>query len=130
MDMWVLFQIGAGELEQRGGGPQVVSLQMYERAGQLNQAFVKSTVRAVFVVEPQMFQYLMGLVEKLFVKAMKITEVVRVEFSVIEFLNHRGDAFALAAHGFKIKSQLQSLKLKLAFLLRTSDIGLVTLGPV
>jgi len=52
MNMWVFFEIGAGELEQRGGGLRVVSLQMYERAGQLDQTLVKRAVGSVFVLEP------------------------------------------------------------------------------
>ena len=102
MDARILFQVGAGESEQSGSGAQVVSLQMHERAGQLNEPFEKRAVRAVLVVEPQMFQHLVGLVKKLFVETMEITEIMRVEWFIVESLNHRGDAFALAAHGFSL----------------------------
>ena len=64
------------------------------------------------VMNPQMFQHLVGFVKKLLVEAMEKTEVMRIEYSIIESLDHRGDAFALAAHRFKVKSKLQSLKPK------------------
>ena len=112
MNARILFQIGSGELEQCRRRTQMVPLQMHERAGQLDQAFVKRAVRAMPVMNPQMFQHLVGLVKKLPVEAMEKSEVMRIEFSVIETLDHRGDAFALAAHGFKVKSRVQSLKPK------------------
>ena len=122
--------MGAGEFKQRGSGAEVVPLQMHERSGQLNQAFVKRAVRAVLVMEPQMFQHLMGFVEKLFIKAMEKAEVMRIELFVIESLDHRGNTFALAAHEIKLKSKVQSLKSKVVAPFSTLDIGLVILNSV
>ena len=112
MNARIFFEIGEGEFEQRGGGLRMVSLQMDERAGQLNQPLVKRAVRAVLVAEPEMFQHLVGLVKKLLVETMEIAEIMRIQFLPVMIGNHFGDAFALAAHGFKVKSKAQSLKPK------------------
>jgi len=90
----------------------MVSLQMDECAGQLNQPLVKGAIRAVLVTKPKMFQYLVGFVKKLLVETMEIAEIMRVQFLPVMIGNHFGDAFALAAHGFKVKSNTQSLKSK------------------
>ena len=123
----IFFQVGFCELEQRGGGAQPVFLQMHERARKLYQAFVKITVRAVLVRQPQIFQHVVRLVKKPAVEAVEVAEIMRVEFPSTEGFDHRGDACAFVAHGFRLKSNLQSLKSKVAAPVRTLDIGLETL---
>ena len=90
----------------------MVSLQMDEGAGQLNQPLVKGAIRAVLVAEPKMFQYLVGLVKKLMVETMEIAKIMRIQFLPVMLRGHFGDAFAFAAHGAKVKSNVQSLKPK------------------
>ena len=93
----ILTQIGGGELEQGGGGTQAVFLQMHKRAGQLDEALEKISVRAVPVDEPQIFQHFVRLVEKLAVEAVEITKIARVESAIAKRRNLRGDARALVA---------------------------------
>jgi hypothetical protein len=123
MDRRVFFEIGEGELKQGGGGLGPAFLHVNKRAGQLNQAFVKGTVRTVFVLEPQMLQYLMGLVKKLAVETFKKAEVMRIECLPVMGSDHFGNAFALA-HRFSLKFKLQSLKPKVTSRASTFDIGL------
>src|SRR5579859_1484202 len=99
MDGRIFIEIGQGELEQRGGGLRMVSLQVDKRAGQLDQPFEKCAVRAMPVPDPEMFQHLMGLVKKLMIETMKIAEIMRVQFLTVMLGSHPGNAFALAAHG-------------------------------
>ena len=99
-------------------------------ACQLNQAFVKISVRAVFVFQPDMFKDIVRLVKFLFIEQLKIAGVMRVEISFAELLGHRGDAFALVAHGRKVKSKPQSLKSKVAAPIRILDIGLEALDLI
>ena len=79
-------------------------MQMYERAGQLNQPFVKHSVGPVFVLEPQVFQHFVRLVKKLAVETVKIADVVLVEFVSLVLFDQRGDAFVFATHGFRVKA--------------------------
>ena len=56
-----------------------------------------------------MLQHLVSLVKKgAGLKQWKLAEIVRIEFfPVIESLDHCGDAFALAAHGFRVRAARQ-----------------------
>ncbi len=114
MNTRVFFEVGTGELEQRGGGLRMVSLQMNKRAGQLDQTLVKRAVRTLFVLEPEMFQHLVRFVKLLAIETIKIAKIMRVQFPPVMIGNHFSDAFALATHGGKVKSQVQSLKPKVA----------------
>ena len=115
MLMQILFQIGLGEFEQRGGGAQPVLLQMHERARELDEAFVKISIRAVPVGQPQIFEHVMCLVKKLAVEAIEIAKIMGVEFLSPEGFDHRGDADALVTHGFRLKPDALSPKTKVAF---------------
>ena len=101
MNRRVFFEVGECELKQGSSRLGPGFLHVNKRAGQLNQAFVKSAVRAVFVLEPQMLQHLMGFVKKLFIETGEIAEVMRVEFLPVMRGDHFGNAFALA-HGFRL----------------------------
>lgn len=90
----------------------MVSLQMDEGAGQLNQPLVKEAIRTVPVAKPKMFQYLVGFVKKLLVETMEIAEIMRVQLLPVMIGNHFGNAFALATHGLKVKFKVRSLKSK------------------
>src|SRR6516162_7957600 len=107
----VLFEVGQRQFEQGNGRLRPPFLYVHERTGQLNQAFIKGAVRAVLVAEPEMFQHLMGFVEKLLVEAMEITEIMRVQFLPLVLGGHLGNAFALA-HLPSLKSKVRSLKSK------------------
>jgi hypothetical protein len=112
VDARIFFQIGPGEFEQRRRRTQVIFLQMHERARELDQTLVKISVRAVAVRKPQIFENVVRLVKKLAVEAIEIAAVMRVEISPAKLFDHRGDAFALAAHGFRVKSNARSPKAK------------------
>ena len=59
-----------------------------------------------------MLQHLVRLVKKLPVETIEIAEIMRVQLLPVMIGDHFGDAFALAAHGFRVKSKVQSLKPK------------------
>src|SRR5271154_6001765 len=87
---------------------------MHERARELDESLVKISIRAVSVFEPQIFQHIVRLVEKLAVEAVEIAEVMRVEFVSLEGFDHRGDAGAFVTHGGMLKSNGRSPKAKVA----------------
>ena len=72
-----------------------IFLQVNERAGELDQAFVKRAVRFLADGEPQILQYIMRLVEKLLVEVIKIAEVMRVQNPPAIFFDHQCDLFVL-----------------------------------
>lgn len=119
MDRGIFFEVGEGELKQRDGGLWPAFLHVNKGAGQLDQTLVKGAIRAVFVLKPQMLQHFMGLVKQLAVETLEITEVMRVEFLPVMIGDHLGNAFAFAAHGVRVKSKVQSLKPKIAQILRS-----------
>jgi len=110
----VFLKICPRQLEQRGGGTQMVPLKMHKRPGELNQPLVKTSVYAVPILEPEMFENLVRLEIFPPVEQLEITGVMRVERSVPELTGHRGDAFSFVAHTRKVKSNVQSLKSKVA----------------
>jgi hypothetical protein len=65
------------------GGKLIVQFEMNKATRHLNETFIKITVRAVFIIQPQFFQHIMGFVVKLRVEALEITEVMRVVQRVI-----------------------------------------------
>jgi len=85
---------------------------MHERAGELDQPFVKIPVNALPVSQPQIFQNIMRLIKKLAVKAVEIAKIMRVEFLSLEGFDHRGDAGAFVTHGGRLKSKDRSPKVK------------------
>src|SRR5688572_1255512 len=76
---------------------------MHERAGELDQAFVKVVGRLPAVGQPHFFEDIMGFVKEAFVEAGKIAEVMRVAGLSAEALDHRGDTCAFLAHFSRAK---------------------------
>ena len=98
----VFFEVGARQLEQRGGGAQAVFLQMYKGAGQLDEALVKIPIGTVFIRKPQIFKDIVRLIKKLAIEAVKITEVMGSEFLSLKRLNHQDNTRAFMTHAPKI----------------------------
>lgn len=88
---------------------------MHERTGELNQTFEKTSVRAVPVRQPQMFEHIVRLVIQPAVETIEIAKVMRIEILSPEGFNHGGDARAFLTHRLKIKSKYQSQKSKVQF---------------
>ena len=82
----------------------MISLQMHKRASELDQALVKSSVRAVFVLNPDVFEDFVRLVKKLAVETIKIADVMLVELVSLVLFHQRGDAFVFATHGFRVRA--------------------------
>ncbi len=101
---WVFFKVGQGQFEQCRRRTQMIFLQMHKRTGELNQAFVKRAVRAVFIVQPDVLEDFVRLVKKLVIKAMEIADVILVELVSLMLLHQLGDAFVFATHGFRVKA--------------------------
>src|ERR1019366_6063177 len=98
----IFFQVRLRQFEQRGGRTQAAFLQMHKRAGQLDETFVKISIRALTVGQPQIFQHVVRLIKKAAVEAVEIAEIMRVQFLSPKGFDHRGNAGALVAHGFRI----------------------------
>jgi hypothetical protein len=90
----------------------MIFLQMHKRAGELNQTLVKRAVRAVFVLQPDVFEDLVRLIKKLAIETIKKTDVMLVELVSLMLFHQRGDAFVFAAHDSKVKPRVQSPKSK------------------
>jgi len=99
----IFFEIRLRQLEQRGGRAQPVFLQMHEGACELDESFVKISVRAVLVRQPQIFEHVVRFVKKLAIEAIKITKIMRVESPTLKGFDHDGDARAFVAHGLSLK---------------------------
>ncbi len=96
---WIFFQIGAGQLEQRGGRAEPVLLQVHERARQLNQPFVERAIRPVAIRQPQFFQHVMRFVKMRLIEAHKIAKIMRVHTLAPAAIDQRCNRRALFAHG-------------------------------
>ena len=98
MDRRVIPQARARQLEKRGGGTESASFQMDKRARELNESFVKRPVGPLAIGQPKLFQDIVRFVKQTQVKALEVTEVVRVElFSAARF-DQGGDLRAFFAH--------------------------------
>ena len=114
MSCGVLHQVCAGEAEERGGGAQAVHafailgremfLQMHKGAGELDEALVKIAVRSVSVGEPQFLEHIVGFVVKLAMKALKVAQVVRLQFAPAQAVNQRGYLRTFLAHAGSIRA--------------------------
>jgi hypothetical protein len=98
----VFFEVGARQLEQRGGGPQAVFLQMHKGAGQLDEALVKIAIGTVFIRKPQILKDIVRLIKELAVEAVEITEVMGSEFLSLKRFNHQDNTRAFVTHAPKI----------------------------
>jgi hypothetical protein len=68
-----------------------------EGSCELNQPLVKTIPGTFALCEPEFFQDVVGLVEKLAVKTLKIAEVMRIKALSATALNQGGDLCALIA---------------------------------
>ena len=74
-------------------------MQVNKGAGQLNQALVKRTIGPVSLSQPQLFQYVVRLVETLGIEALEERQVVGVQVLSLKRRDGSGDLRAPAAHG-------------------------------
>lgn len=91
-------KIGARQLEQRSGGTQPLFLQVDKRAGKLNQAFVKISIRAMPIRQPKFFQNIVRFVELLSVEAIEVAEIVCAEFATLKGRDALSDFSAFFTH--------------------------------
>ena len=99
MQLGIFFKVRLRELEQGGGWTQPIFLQVDKGPGELDEAFVKVSIRPVAVRQPQILEHVVRLVKKLAVEAIEIAEVMRIQFLSLEGFDHRGNAGALVTHG-------------------------------
>ena len=88
----VFFQIRQRQLEKCGGRTQAVFLQMDKCTSQLDQAFVKISIHAVLIGQPQIFQHFVGFVKLLLVEQRKVTGITRINSVTGELLFLFSDA--------------------------------------
>jgi len=94
----VFRQIRSRQFEQGGRRTKPVLLQVDKGARQLDQAFVKSAVGAVPVLEPKLFQDIMRLVIQAFIKIIEVALVIRIKPAGQGWPNHVRDPLALIFH--------------------------------
>ena len=97
----ISLQIGPCQPEQGRCRAQAVLLQMDERPSQLDEAFVKISIRSLPVLQPQILQHVVRLVKFLVIELLEVTGVMSVQFFMM--FHERGDAFALVAHADTLK---------------------------
>ena len=100
VDIGIGFEIGAGQTKQGYCRTRPALLHVNERARELNEAFVKVSVRAMTVRQPQILQYVVRFVELLAIEAIEVTQVVCSQRSTPELLDAPGDVLTLLAHKF------------------------------
>src|SRR3954471_1925149 len=92
------FQIRAGEIEKRMGRAEAIFLQVHERAGELNQAFIEMIGRLPARWQPHFFQHIVRFVIQTLVEAREVTQIVRVASLSPKALDDGGDLCGLFAH--------------------------------
>ena len=90
--------VRARELEQSGARAKAVFLEVHEGAGELDQAFVEMIVLLAALWKPEFLEHVVGFVKELLIEALEIAEVMRVEMSPVQRLDHLRDARAFLAH--------------------------------
>lgn len=79
MDGGISAKIDRSEAEQGSGRPSPFLLDMHKRPGELDQTLVKHSIWPVFVLEPKLFQDVMGFKELSAIKAFEKTQVIRTK---------------------------------------------------
>lgn len=106
----IFSEVRFGESEKCVSRFQAVLLEMNEGAGELNQAFVKITVRTFAIGKPEFLEDVVGVVIELLVEEQEVAEIVRVEFFPAAALDQGGNFRALFAHTDMVGMEGKSLK--------------------
>lgn len=110
MNGCIFCQIAARELEERARRAETVLLQMHKSPGELNQSFVEIAIKPAPVRQPQFLQHIVRLVEKLAVKTVEESQVVRIQVLATEGFNALCDLTTLLAHCGSLRSRFPTLK--------------------
>ncbi len=94
----IFSQVRLSEFENGSRGPQPILLQMYEGAGQLNQTFVKISVRTEALPKPKLFQNVVRFVKAPLIETLEIAEVMGIQVFSPAAFDQRGNLGALFAH--------------------------------
>ena len=98
VEVGIFLEIGVGQFEQCGGGTEAVFLQVDERAGELNEPFIKGIIGAGALGEPEFFQDIVRLKIEPAIEAFKVAEVMGVKIASFELLDQFRDGAAFFAH--------------------------------
>jgi len=98
VDGGIFLEVGLGEFEQGGRGPQAVFLQVDERARELNEALIEGMFSAVTVREPELFEHLVGFEVKTAVEAFKKAEIMGVQILSLAAFDEGGNFRVLFGH--------------------------------
>src|SRR5437016_1190981 len=98
MNHGIATEIRLSQAEQGDGRLAPLFLEMNERAGQLDQAFVKQIVCLAALGQPQFFQDFVGFEKKVTVKAFEIAQVMGVKSLVLYGADQLGNFLAFMAH--------------------------------
>jgi hypothetical protein len=91
-------KIGVGEFEQGGGGAEAVLFQVDEGAGKLNEAFVEGVIDPMAPGQPEFLQDVVRFEVELAVKALEISQVMRVEWLSLKLLDQLRNGAAFFTH--------------------------------
>jgi len=94
----IFLEVGLGEFEQGGRGPQAVFLQVDKRARELNEALIEGMFRAVAMREPELFEHLVGFEVKTAVEAFKKAEIMGVQILSLAVFDEGGNFGVFFGH--------------------------------
>jgi hypothetical protein len=98
VDGGIFPEVGLGEFEQRGRGPQTVFLQVDERTRKLNEALIEGMFRAMAVREPELFENFMGFEEKAAIEAFKKAEIMGIQILSVALFDKGDDLGIFFGH--------------------------------
>src|SRR5580765_7467501 len=100
-------KICARQLEHRIGRPEAYFLQVDERAGQLNQPFVKEPIRLISLRQPKLFEHVVRFEVQPLVETFKKGEILRLELATAKLVDYRRDRRVIFAHRLTLESDCQ-----------------------
>jgi hypothetical protein len=96
--LWVFREVVFSKGKEAVRGFEPVLLEMDERAGELNQAFVKVTMRPFAIRKPEFFEDIVGFVIELLIEEHEIAEIMGIEFVSSAAFDQGGNLCAFVAH--------------------------------
>jgi len=114
VNAWKTQKVGPGQFEQRSSGSKPAFLQMHECPGQLDQSFVKCTIRTVSFRQPERLENIVRLVKQSTIEAFEISEIMRVQILIPASFDQRRNFCAFLAHRQSLDGDHCSPKLKIA----------------
>ena len=91
-------EVGLGEFEQGGRGPQAVFLEVDECASKLDETLIECVLGAMTMREPELLQNFVGLKVKATVEAFKKAKIMGVQILSLATFDQGGDLVVFFGH--------------------------------